>query len=235
MLLSKEGFAMRTRIAPLHAWNVAPEEAVALQTRLARQLVTQDDFTSLHLLAACDVFYCESSHTAAAAVCCFTYPELTPVETVFRVTHIDYPYVPGLLTFREGPALLAAFEELTVQPDLYLFDGHGIAHPRRMGLAAHLGLWLNRPAIGCAKSCLFGSYEEPPDERGGHTFLRDRNNQVIGAALRTRARTQPVYVSPGHRIGLGTSLRIVLSCTGRYRIPEPLRQADRLAREAACK
>lgn len=221
---------MQTRTAPLHAWDVSPSEAPAVQRRLARELIPRDDFGPLRILAACDVSYRECERTARAAVYCCTYPELRPLESAVRDSPLRFPYVPGLLTFREGPALLAALADLAVTPDVYLFDGQGIAHPRRMGLAAHMGLWLDKPAVGCAKSRLWGRCGEPPPERGAYSLLRGRRGEVLGAALRTRPGARPVFVSPGHRVGLETAVRIVMTCTGRYRIPEPLRRADRLTR-----
>ena len=165
---------------------------------------------------------------ARAAVVAFSHPELELVESAAAERRLDFPYVPGLLSFREGPAVLDALEKLGRQPDLLIFDGQGIAHPRRFGLASHLGLLADIPSIGCAKSRLCGEYEEPGEERGDYTYLTD-NGEVIGAVVRTRGKVKPVIVSVGHRIDLETSIRYVLECCRGYRLPEPVRWADRIA------
>jgi deoxyribonuclease V len=152
------------------------------------------------------------------------YPELTLLEEATFSTRVSFPYIPGLLTFREGPPLMAAFAKLHKTPDVIFFDGQGIAHPRGIGLAAHLGLLLDRPAIGCAKSRLVGSHAPVGDNRGDWTELIHQDRQV-GAVLRTRERIKPVYVSQGHRIGLERAVALVLACCRGYRIPEPIRRA----------
>jgi deoxyribonuclease V len=143
---------------------------------------------------------------------------------------ITFPYVPGLLAFREGPVVLAALEQVSDPPDVLLFDGQGLAHPRRLGLATHIGVLLDRPSIGCAKSRLCGEHEEPPAERGGWVPLRD-GDEVIGGVVRTRAGVRPVYVSVGHRVDLETAVSLVVACCTRYRLPEPTRRAHRAAGE----
>ncbi|HUT68422.1 MAG TPA: deoxyribonuclease V, partial [Dehalococcoidales bacterium] len=157
-----------------------------------------------------------------------SYPEFELVETRIVTDRIEFPYVPGLLSFREAPLILAACEELTVTPDLLMVDGQGIAHPRRMGLASHLGLFLDIPTIGCAKSRLCGSHEEPGNEAGSYAELLD-NGEVIGAAVRTRTGVKPVYVSIGHKVDLSTAIRRVLECCRGYRLPEPTRLAHQAA------
>jgi deoxyribonuclease V len=168
------------------------------------------------------------SKTGTAAVVVLRYPDFEIVEVATITGLIDFPYVPGLLTFREAPLVLAACEKLRVAPDLFIVDGQGLAHPRRIGLASHLGLCLDIPTIGCAKSRLLGAYEELGDASGSFTDLLD-NNEVIGAALRTRSGIKPVFVSVGHKISLQEALRWTLACCRGYRIPEPTRLAHQAA------
>ena len=167
---------------------------------------------------------------AQAAVVVLSLSSLEPVDRAWAKLPITFPYVPGYLTFREGPAVLAAFERLTLWPDLVVFDGQGIAHPRRMGLAAHLGLFLDLPSIGCAKSRLCGTHDPPGPERGDWAPLYD-GDEVIGVVLRSRPGTKPLYVSPGHRMDLPTAVHYVMACCSRYRLPETTRWAHRLAGE----
>ena len=176
-----------------------------------------------------DVHYDEAGRTARAAAVVMGLPGLETIEHAIARRPASFPYVPGLLSFREMPAALAALEALTVRPDLLLCDGQGIAHPRRCGLASHLGLAADLPSIGVAKTRLVGEHREPGASRGAWASLVDAGEE-IGAALRTRAGVKPVYVSIGHRVSLATAIRLVLACSPRYRIPEPLRAADRLAR-----
>ena len=158
------------------------------------------------------------------------FPRLEILEKKFFVCQVDFPYIPGLLSFREAPPLLGALAKIRREPDIILFDGQGIAHPRRMGIATHLGLFLEKPTIGCAKSLLVGKYLPPGGEQGSYSPLTDKG-QVIGAVVRTRREKKPVFVSPGDRIDLMASIEIVLQCTGKYRLPEPLRQAHLLVKE----
>jgi deoxyribonuclease V len=165
---------------------------------------------------------------ARAAVVVLDYSKLEPVDWAVAEVEITFPYVPGLLTFREGPGILAALEKLTIWPDVLIFDGHGQAHPRRFGLASHMGVLLDRPSVGCAKSRLTGEHEEPGDRVGNWAPLRDRG-EVIGAVLRTRAGVRPVFVSVGHRVDLPTAIDLVIGCGGGYRLPETTRYAHRVA------
>ena len=164
--------------------------------------------------------------------CLYTYPHLALLQETHAVVETRFPYVPGFLSFREGPAIMAAVRALKSAPHVLLVDGQGIAHPRGLGIAAHLGVLLDLPAVGCAKSRLVGHHREPGWRKGEWCALKYRN-RVVGAVLRTRDRVRPVFVSPGHRINLAQSLEIVLACTGKYRIPEPLRRADALSKEIA--
>jgi deoxyribonuclease V len=217
---------MRSR--RLHTWDVTPEEAIRLQRELAPRVVGRDaGLRTPRLIAGMDVSYDKGSPWIYAAIVVLRLPDLSEVETVGVRTRAGFPYVPGLLSFREAPAGLEAWARLATRPDCLICDGHGLAHPRRLGLASHFGLWINRPTIGCAKSVLVGGYREPGRRRGGLSDLV-HDGEVIGAAVRTRDATSPVFVSVGHRIGLAAAVVTVLSCAPRYRIPEPIRQAHAL-------
>ncbi len=213
----------------LHKWDLSPKEAIRIQRELARCLVLSWDGRKVSSVAGVDVSV--KAARARAAIVVLHYPDLEPIEGVTAEADAAYPYVPGLLTFREGPVILAAWERLTSKPDLLVFDGQGIAHPRRMGLAAHVGLWLDRPSVGVAKSRLYGTYEPPGPNRGDSTCLRDERNpeRIIGSVLRTRSGVKPVFVSPGHRIDVEHASEFALACCTRYRLPETTRWAHRVA------
>ena len=206
----------------LHSWDVSPTEAVAIQRRLAPLILRDDDVDAVRLIAGVDVSF--PGGDTRAAVVLLSYPELAVIETSIVDEPTRFPYVPGLLSFREAPAALAACAALRGEPDLVIVDGQGIAHPRRLGIAAHLGLLLDRPTIGCAKSLLVGRHEPLGEEVGATAEIVDRG-EVIGIAVRTRVGVKPVYVSVGHRISLAAATRWVLACCRRYRLPEPQRQA----------
>jgi deoxyribonuclease V len=157
--------------------------------------------------------------------CLYRYPDLTLIKDVYAFAEISFPYIPGFLSFREGPVIIEAIKRLKIEPDVILFDGQGIVHPRGIGIATHIGILLDIPTIGCAKSRLIGEYKEPGFSKGEWSPLNFKN-RTVGAVLRTREDVRPLFVSPGHRIDLKDSIRIVLGCTTRYRIPEPLRRAD---------
>lgn len=210
----------------LHFWDLTPQEAVALQRELVRRVVTENCLGPVRYVAGADVATSKNPPLAYAGVLILSYPDLRIVEKRGVVQALTFPYIPGLLAFREAPALLKAFEQLDHEPDLVMIDGQGLAHPRGFGIACHIGLWLNKPTIGCAKSRLFGEHPPPPVERGSWTSLSGHRNQVIGAALRTKDRTNPIYVSVGHKVDLPTAIRYTLACARDYRIPEPTRQAD---------
>ena len=214
----------------LHRWDVAPKEAIRLQEELRSQVVRTDAVGPLRYVAGADAAFSRSEDRAWGAVVVFEYPSLVEVERRWAVRDWLFPYVPGLLSFREIPVLMAAFESLRTTPDLVLFDGQGVAHPRRLGLASHAGLILDVPTIGCAKSRLVGEAEEPGPRKGDWTPLVDRN-EVVAAVLRTRDRVRPLYVSTGHRVGLETAVRLVLACLDRTRIPKPTREAHRFVAE----
>jgi deoxyribonuclease V len=191
-------------------------------------VLVADDFGELRTVAGVDAGFEDDGQIARAAVVVLRFPELTPVAHALVRLPVRFPYVPGFLSFREAPAIIAALAQLPAPPDLVICDGQGIAHPRRLGIASHLGVVTGLATIGCAKSLLTGSYPEVPDERGARVPLTHRREQV-GWALRTRAGTKPVFVSPGHRVALGTAADLVMACTTRYRLPETTRYAHNLA------
>lgn len=215
------------KVRELHPWDVSPAEAIQIQEALRRRLDLGEARRPTETVAGVDVSYDTRTPTMHAAVVLMRLHDHAILETVTATRPTTFPYIPGLLSFREAPAVLQAVTRLTRRPDCLLCDGQGIAHPRRFGLACHLGLLLNLPSIGCAKSVLVGEYQEPPKKRGGFRMLIDRGEQV-GIILRTRDGVEPVYVSPGYRMNTQQAREIVLKATGRYRVPEPTRQAHLL-------
>jgi len=215
------------RVRELHPWDVSPAEAIRIQEALRRRLDLGEARRPTETVAGVDVSYDTRTPTVYAAVVLMRLDDHEILETATATRPATFPYIPGLLSFREAPAVLQAVTRLTRRPDCLLCDGQGIAHPRRFGLACHLGLLLDLPSIGCAKSVLVGEYQEPPKKRGGFRMLIDRGEQV-GIILRTRDGVEPVYVSPGYRMNTQQAREIVLKATGRYRVPEPTRQAHLL-------
>lgn len=211
-----------------HRWDITPKEAVVLQRELCSLVERADRLGTVQRVAGVDVGYEAGNTITRAAVAVLRFPELTIEHHAIARMPTTFPYVPGLLSFREIPAVLKALAQLPQLPDLLLCDGQGIAHPRRFGIACHLGVLTGLPAIGVAKSRLVGEHDELPLEKGSWVPLRDRD-EVIGAVLRTRSDVSPLYVSSGHRISLETAIHYVLACTTRYRLPETTRWAHRLA------
>jgi deoxyribonuclease V len=209
-----------------HSWDLSPAEAFMLQKKLATSVIRETQLGSVTTVAGIDVGFREGM--AHAAVAMLNFPDLKLIDYALATRPITFPYVPGLLSFREGPVVLEALDRLKSRPDLLIFDGQGLAHPRRFGLACHMGLLTNIPSIGCAKSRLVGQYEEPGLKQGDSTPLTDKG-EVIGAVVRTRDGTKPVFVSIGHRVDLPTSVRYVLTCCRGFRLPETTRWAHRLA------
>jgi deoxyribonuclease V len=217
---------MAVRPVFTHPWDVSPADAREIQRQLrGRALVAPLD-RQPEAIAGIDVSV--KGGQARAAVVLLSYPENTPFHAATAAMPVSFPYVPGLLSFREGPVVLAALERLERRPDVLMFDAQGWAHPRRMGLATHLGILLDTPAVGCAKSRLCGTHGTPDEEKGSWVPLMD-GDEVIGAVVRTRDRVRPVFVSVGHRVDLETSVSLVLGCATRYRLPEPTRWAHRVA------
>lgn len=215
----------------LHSWNLSYSRAREVQADLACKV----EFTRLKkspkLIAGIDCAFSKDGERIFAAVIVLRLPQFELVEMVNAARKVTFPYIPGLLSFREAPVCIAAVEKLQNQPDLFIIDGQGIAHPRQLGLAAHLGLFLDQVTIGCAKSRLTGTYEEPPLKKGAYSLLKDekgkQNTQpgIIGAVVRTRTNVKPVFVSVGHKCLLEDAIRVVLDCASRYRLPEPTRLA----------
>ncbi|MGQ3683613.1 MAG: deoxyribonuclease V [Candidatus Loosdrechtia sp.] len=212
----------------LHSWRVGYKKAIQIQETLKNQLLIKRKFTKIHTIAGADVSYDKKNDCFFAGVIVFKQNKyLERLEEASAVGKVCFPYIPGLLSFREAPILLKAFSKLNNNPDIILFDGQGIAHPRSFGLASHMGLILDKPSIGCAKTRLIGSHTPVENSQGTYSDLVYKNT-VVGAALRTKKNTKPVFVSPGHKIDLPSAIRIVLkNCYG-YRIPEPIRQAHLL-------
>lgn len=211
-----------------HGWDLTPTQAVALQRQLAAEIVADRPLAldAVRLVAGVDVSV--KSDRSQAAVVVATYPDFRVVETVTALMPTPFPYVPGLLSFREGPVLEEAFGRLKAEPDVFLFDGMGTAHPRRIGIASHMGLWLQRPTIGVGKTRLCGRNAPLAEEKGAHQPLIDRG-ETIGAVVRTRTGKHPLFISPGHLADIPTSVALVLACAPKFRQPEPIRLAHKAA------
>lgn len=222
------------KINHLHDWNISAAEAIALQ----KQLVSQIDYhypldlNAIKLVAGVDVSVKPNPATgkdqSQAAVVVLSYPDMQVIETALAQLPTPFPYIPGLLSFREGPVLEMAFAKLKTEPDVFIFDGMGRAHPRRIGIASHMGLWLQKPSIGCGKTLFVGHFAEPATERDNFTDLVD-HDEVIGAVVRTRTNVKPVFISVGHLTNLATSVKLTLNCTSKYRLPDPIRAAHNAA------
>ena len=219
---------MTLHIPSRHEWDVTPREAKSIQEQLRGEVITEDTLNPVQFVAGVDVGYEASGRITRAAIAVLTYPKLELHESVVIRRPTTFPYVPGLLSFREIPAVLAAMAEIEQPPTLLLCDGQGYAHPRRFGLACHLGVLTGIASIGVAKTLLVGCHDPVSNKRGAWQALRD-HNEIIGAAVRTRANVRPVYVSVGHRVALDSAINFVMTCTGRYRLPETTRWAHRLA------
>jgi deoxyribonuclease V len=213
----------------LHPWSLSPEEAIRVQAALRAQLSLTWDNRAVETIGGVDLSLQEE--TAHAAIVIIRLADLKPIEGVTADVPLVFPYIPGLLSFREGPAVLAAWEQVQHKPDVVMFDGQGIAHPRGMGIAAQMGLWLERPTIGVAKSKLYGQHDPIGPRKGDQAPLYDRRKppHVIGAVIRTRERANPLYISPGHLIDVPHAVELVLRCVTGYRLPEPTRWAHQFA------
>ena len=209
----------------LHRWSVTPREAARIQLRLRERVELQDRLPPISTVAGTDVALDLGRGRAIAGVIVYRFPEMEEIERVWSERRLTFPYVPGLLSFREIPVLLKALARVRHAPDVIFCDGQGYAHPRRFGIACHLGLLLDCPTIGCAKSILVGTAEEPGRKAGAWTPLVDRG-EVVGAALRTREGVKPVYISQGHRISLGRAIELARAASDGFRIPKPTREAD---------
>lgn len=215
---------------PVDYNHITPEQAVAIQKELRQQLNLSPLQKEVTTIGGADISFNKYSTTVYAGIVVLQFPSLQVIETKAIVDTTEFPYIPGLLAFREVPALSKAWEALTIEPDVLVLDGHGIAHPRRMGIATHFGLVMQTPTIGCAKSVLTGKYTEPPNEPGSFTDLVHKD-EVIAKVLRTKRNTKPVFISPGNLISMEQSLNIILQCVRKYRIPEPTRFAHNFVNE----
>ncbi len=212
------------RVKALHGFALSLNEARQLQLSLANSVSQEDEPGEPHFIAGIDVSAERALKKATAAVVVLSYPEMNLAETALFQGELNFPYIPGFLSFREAPLVLKACEKLSISPELIIVDGQGIAHPRRFGIASHLGLFLDTPTIGCAKSLLCGTCEMPAETAGSFSYLVD-HGEVIGAALRTKAKISPVFVSVGHKVSLGSAISWVMKCCRGQRLPEPMRLA----------
>lgn len=220
-------------VCDIHRWDVSVAEAKEIQHSLANQVVKTGKLSNAELIAGVDISGVNSDGMSRGAIVVLRYPSMAVVERRMVLMKIEFPYIPGLLSFREIPLILAACKQLSTTPDLFIADAQGIAHPRRLGLASHLGLVLGVPTIGCAKSILCGKHGDLGDDPGDCVSLVD-GAEVVGSALRTKRRVKPVYVSIGHRIDLDEACRWVLACCRGYRLPEPTRLAHQSASGGNC-
>jgi len=212
----------------LHDWNLDPKAAIALQRKLAPLLISDAPLALDRITSVAGVDVSVRRKLSRAAVVVMSYPQLEVLEVAVAEIETSFPYIPGLLAFREGPVVLDALRQLRCEPDAFIFDGMGQIHPRKMGIAAHLGLWLRRPTVGCGKTHFIGEFREPAEAKGSSSPLLYRDEQ-IGAVLRTRANVKPVYISVGHLADLDSALRLVMSVTTRFRLPDPVRAAHKAA------
>ncbi|MGQ9454871.1 MAG: deoxyribonuclease V [Armatimonadota bacterium] len=227
ILLRSECDTMDLEFA-MEIWDITPREATELQVRLRGLVRIEDDFGSIETVAGVDVRATRGRGEGKCAIVVLKYPGLDLVETVIYEAPVTFPYIPGLLAFREIPLIEGAFARLATRPDMLFLDGHGLAHPRRFGLACHAGVILDVPSIGCAKSVLMGKYQEPSMVRGSTSKLVAPDGDVVGYVVRTKTSVKPVFISPGHRVSRESAVRLALECTREYRIPEPTRLAHLL-------
>jgi deoxyribonuclease V len=213
----------------LHPWKVSIDEAIRIQETLRERIILKKTFSELRHIGGGDVGYSKNKNLLLGAIAVFSFPEMEMFDSATACGKISFPYIPGFLSFREGPILIKAFKQLKIKPDLMIFEGQGIAHPREFGLASHLGLWLDLPSIGCTKTPLLDSCVPPGTSKGNYNSILKEGKEV-GAVLRTREGVKPLFISPGHRIDLPAAIQIILSTCPEFRMPEPLRKAHQLTR-----
>ncbi len=206
-------------------------EAVSIQKELRDKVVSKNELSQVKTVAGADLAILKNEKKLVCGIIVFSYPELNEIERAWKVVDEEFPYIPGLLAFREGPAIIKTYKKLKEKPDLLILDGQGIAHPRGFGIACYVGVLLNIPTMGIAKKRLYGTYQEPRDVPGSYEPLFSTNSEQIGVALKTKKKTKPVFVSIGHKIDLSTSVSVALNCVRGYRIPEPTRLADKYVAE----
>ena len=214
----------------LHPWKVNIEEAIRIQETLKDRIILKNTFTKVKTIGGGDVAYSKKRDRLFGAIVVLSFSKMETLDIAMAYGKIPFHYIPGLLSFREGPILVKTFQKLKIKPDLMIYDGQGIAHPRGFGLASHLGLWLDLPSIGCAKTPLLGEFISPGSSQGSFELIR-REGKELGVVLRTKDKIKPLFISPGHRIDLLTSIQIILTTCQGFRIPEPLRRAHQLSRE----
>lgn len=213
---------------PLHSWDVSVEKAIQIQEALKDQIILKKNFSKVKTIGGGDAAYSRNGRLLFAAIVVLSFPEMEIIAMATAHGKASFPYLPGLLSFREGPILIEAFQRLSLKPDVMIYDGQGVAHPRGIGLASHMGLWLDLPSIGCAKTPLLNRFVSPGPSRGSFEWIR-RNGRKAGVVLRTKDNVKPLFISPGHRINFLMSNQLILeSCKG-FRFPEPLRKAHQLA------
>jgi deoxyribonuclease V len=213
----------------LHSWEVNVEEAIQIQEALRDRLILKNTFTEVRTIGGGDVAYSKDRNFLFAAIVVLSFPKTETMDFATAHGEIPFPYIPGLLSFREGPILVNTFQKLKIKPDVMIYDGQGIAHPRGIGLASHMGLWLDLPSIGCTKTPLLNDFICPGPLKGSFELIR-REGKEVGTVLRTKENVKPLFVSPGHRIDLQTSIQLILETCQGYRTPEPLRRAHQLSR-----
>jgi deoxyribonuclease V len=214
---------------PLHPWNVSVEEAIQIQGNLRHQIILEKTFKEVRWIGGADVAYSKDRNSLFGAIVVLSFPKMEILDITTARGKIPFPYIPGLLSFREGPILIEAFQKLKIKPDVMVYDAQGIAHPRGIGLASHMGLWFDLPSIGCTKTPLLNDFVYPGSSKGSFELIR-RGEKEVGAVLRTKDKVKPIFISPGHRIDLQTSIQIVLTTCPKFRIPEPLRRAHHASR-----
>jgi deoxyribonuclease V len=217
-------------IKNLHPWKVDVKEAIRIQEDLRTQVILEKTFSEVRTIGGGDVAYSKSENLLFGAIAVLSFPKMEMLDRVTAYGKIPFPYIPGLFSFREGPILIRTFQKLSIKPDVMIYEGQGIAHPRGFGLASHMGLWFDLPSIGCAKTPLLGQFNPPGPSRGSFELIR-RKGRVVGAVLRTKNRVKPLFVSMGHRIDLNTCIQLILATCTRFRIPEPLRKAHQASRK----
>ena len=217
------------KIRQLHPWNVTYQEAISIQKELCSHVILKKLPEPVKYVAGTDVAFSKKTNTAWACVVVLSFPELIKKDEAFIKGRTSFPYVPGLLSFREIPFILEALKKLSIEPNVIFCDGQGIAHPRGLGLASHLGILIEKPTIGCAKTRLVGEFSEVGQKRGDYSHLLYKGRRV-GAVVRTRSGVKPLFISPGYAVSMDDALRLILKCGGRYRIPEPTRQAHLLGK-----
>jgi deoxyribonuclease V len=222
------------KVKQLHNWNLSTKQAIELQKKLASKILFTPSKKPQKLIAGLDCAFTKDNTKIIAAAVIIRLPNFEIIETEYAVLKLNFPYIPGLLSFREAPVCIAAVKKIKNPPDVFIIDGQGIAHPRRLGLAAHLGLFFNVPTIGCAKSRLIGTYTEPPTHKGTYTPLKDKQ-ETIGLVVRTRTGVKPVFVSVGNKCTLIDTVKMVLLCATRYRLPEPTRLAHQFVNKLKTK